>query len=66
MSNVYGDELLGMILPIVEQRLRVADWRIRESAILAIGAVAEGCTNGGVGASSPRGLKGSVRAHPGA
>ena len=25
MSNVYGDELLGMILPIVEQRLRVAD-----------------------------------------
>jgi len=23
MSNLFGDELLGMILPIVEQRLRV-------------------------------------------
>ena len=27
MSNVFGDELLGMILPIVEQRFREQDWR---------------------------------------
>ena len=46
MSNVFGDELLGMILPIVEQRFRDPDWRLRESAILAIGAVSEGCTTG--------------------
>ena len=46
MSNVFGDELLGMILPIVEQRFREQDWRLRESAILAIGAVSEGCTTG--------------------
>jgi transportin-1 len=46
MSNLFGDELLGMILPIVEQRLREPNWRLRESAILAIGAVSEGCTAG--------------------
>mgnify|MGYP001183022614 CR=1 FL=1 len=46
MSNVFGDELLGMILPIVEQRFREQDWRLRESAVLAIGAVSEGCTTG--------------------
>ena len=44
MSNVFGDELLGMILPIVEQRFRESDWRLRESAILAVGAVSEGAT----------------------
>ena len=46
MSNVFGDELLGMILPIVEQRMRDPNWRLRESATLAIGAVSEGCTTG--------------------
>ena len=46
MSNVFGDELLGMILPIVEQRFRETDWRLRESAILAVGAVSEGCDAG--------------------
>ena len=46
MSNVFGDELLGMILPIVEQRFRESDWRLRESAILAVGAVSEGCDAG--------------------
>jgi hypothetical protein len=35
-----------MILPIVEVRLRDPDWRLRESAILAIGAVSEGCGAG--------------------
>ena len=35
-----------MILPIVEQRFREQDWRLRESAVLAIGAVSEGCTTG--------------------
>ena len=31
---------------IVEQRLADANWRLRESAILALGAVAEGCSGG--------------------
>ena len=46
MSNLFGDDLLPMILPVVEQRLRDANWRLRESAILALGAVAEGCSGG--------------------
>ena len=46
MSNLFGDDLLPMILPVVEQRLADANWRLRESAILALGAVAEGCSGG--------------------
>ena len=46
LSNVFGDELLPLMLPVVEQRLRDPRWEIRESAILALGAVAEGCSAG--------------------
>ncbi|KAG1677077.1 hypothetical protein FOA52_001247 [Chlamydomonas sp. UWO 241] len=46
LSLVYGDELLPILLPIVEQRLGDGNWRARESAILALGAVAEGCHTG--------------------
>ncbi len=46
LSNVFGDELLPLMLPVVEQRLRDTRWEIRESAILALGAVAEGCAGG--------------------
>lgn len=34
LSNHFGDELLPIILPIVQQRLRDADWRARESGVL--------------------------------
>jgi transportin-1 len=40
---VFGDDLLPVLMPIVEGRLANEDWRARESAILALGAVAEGC-----------------------
>ncbi|PRW61530.1 transportin-1-like isoform X1 [Chlorella sorokiniana] len=46
LSNHFGDELLPIILPIVQQRLHDADWRARESAILALGAVSQGCATG--------------------
>mmetsp|Transcript_12222 Transcript_12222/g.16667 ORF Transcript_12222/g.16667 Transcript_12222/m.16667 type:complete len:922 (-) Transcript_12222:537-3302(-) len=46
LSNLYGDDLLPIMLPIVEQRLTNQDWKVRESAILALGAVAEGCARG--------------------
>ncbi|KAI3424477.1 hypothetical protein D9Q98_010027 [Chlorella vulgaris] len=46
LSNHFGDELLPIILPIVQQRLRDADWRARESAILALGAISNGCATG--------------------
>lgn len=47
LSNNLGDEhILPQLLPIVQQRLGESDWRVRESAILALGAVSEGCHMG--------------------
>lgn len=46
LSNHFGDELLPIILPIVQQRLGDAVWRVRESAILALGAISNGCATG--------------------
>lgn len=43
LASLYGDELLPAVLPVVSARLRHADWRARESAVLALGAVALGC-----------------------
>lgn len=40
------DALLPHVLPIVEQYLSDNDWRLREAAILALGAVADGCAEG--------------------
>jgi transportin-1 len=37
LSNVFGDELLPVLLPIVEARLQEPGWPARESAILALG-----------------------------
>lgn len=46
LSMCYPSEMLPVLLPIVDVRLRDSDWRLRESAILAMGAVAEGCDAG--------------------
>ncbi|MEW5299688.1 MAG: hypothetical protein WDW36_002678 [Sanguina aurantia] len=46
LSLTYHDELLPVLLPIVQQRLQNSDWHARESAILALGAVSEGCHTG--------------------
>jgi transportin-1 len=48
LSNNYEDQdLLPLMLPIVQQNLdQQQDWRLRESAILALGAVSEGCHMG--------------------
>ncbi|KXZ52849.1 hypothetical protein GPECTOR_8g231 [Gonium pectorale] len=46
LSNNYGDDLLPLLLPIVQQRLQEANWSARESAILALGAVSHGCHAG--------------------
>ncbi|KAI5647783.1 hypothetical protein M9H77_33788 [Catharanthus roseus] len=48
-SNVFGDEILPTLMPIIQQKLRASDdasWKEREAAVLAIGAIAEGCFNG--------------------
>ncbi|CAK9221083.1 unnamed protein product [Sphagnum troendelagicum] len=49
LSTVFGDEILPVLMPLVQVRLSTtADsaWKEREAAVLALGAVAEGCISG--------------------
>ncbi len=46
LSNVFHDEILPVLLPILKETLVHQDWTIKESGILVLGAVAEGCYNG--------------------
>ena len=43
MSYVFQNDMLQVLLPLIEQLLQSPDWQRRESAILAIGAVADNC-----------------------
>ncbi|XAR59860.1 hypothetical protein NMG60_11015852 [Bertholletia excelsa] len=49
LSNVFGDEILPTLMPIIQAKLSATDdaaWKEREAAVLALGAIAEGCING--------------------
>uniref|UniRef100_A0A914VK87 Transportin-1 n=1 Tax=Plectus sambesii TaxID=2011161 RepID=A0A914VK87_9BILA len=46
LSNIFGDDFLPTLLPILKETLFHQQWEIKESGILALGAVAEGCMNG--------------------
>lgn len=46
MAVSFGNDLLEILLPYLKERLFHEDWRYRESGILALGAIAEGCING--------------------
>jgi hypothetical protein len=49
LSTVFGDEILPILMPLVQVRLSTttdAAWKEREAAVLALGAVAEGCISG--------------------
>lgn len=49
LSNVFGDEILPMLMPIVQVNLSTNGdeaWKEREAAVLALGAIAEGCISG--------------------
>ncbi|KAJ4715946.1 transportin 1 [Melia azedarach] len=49
LSNVFGDEILPSLMPIIQAKLSTSGdeaWKDREAAVLALGAVAEGCING--------------------
>ncbi|XP_042471730.1 transportin-1-like [Zingiber officinale] len=49
VSNVFGDEILQTLMPLIQQKLATTNdtsWKEREAAVLAIGAIAEGCING--------------------
>jgi hypothetical protein len=42
LSNVFNDSLLPVLLPSLKQVLVSPDWVVKESGILALGAIAEG------------------------
>ncbi|KAI1726802.1 HEAT-like repeat domain-containing protein [Ditylenchus destructor] len=46
LSGIFGDPFLDHLLPILKDTLFHQRWDIKESGILALGAVAEGCTSG--------------------
>ncbi|XP_060536964.1 transportin-1 [Cylas formicarius] len=46
LANVFRDELLPILIPILKETLFHQDWDIKESGILALGAIAEGCMSG--------------------
>ncbi|KAI3419849.1 Importin N-terminal domain-containing protein [Psidium guajava] len=49
ISNVYGDDILPALMPLVQAKLSLSgdeNWKEREAAVLALGAIAEGCIRG--------------------
>jgi transportin-1 len=42
----FGDEILRVLMPLLNERLASSKWSVREGAILALGASAEGTING--------------------
>lgn len=49
LSNVFGDEILPTLMPIIQAKLSTSGedtWKDREAAVLALGAIAEGCLAG--------------------
>jgi transportin-1 len=42
LANVFREELLPVLVPILKETLFHQDWEIKESGILALGAIAEG------------------------
>lgn len=42
----FGDDLLPILVPFISEMLNHSDYLAKESAILALGAIAEGCMNG--------------------
>uniref|UniRef100_H3CPV8 Transportin-1 n=1 Tax=Tetraodon nigroviridis TaxID=99883 RepID=H3CPV8_TETNG len=46
LANVFRDELLLHILPLLKELLFHPDWVVKESGILVLGAIAEGCMQG--------------------
>ena len=42
LANVFHGELLPVLLPILKETLFHQEWVVKESGILALGAIAEG------------------------
>lgn len=46
LANVFRDELLLHILPLLKELLFHPEWLVKESGILVLGAIAEGIERG--------------------
>ncbi|ETE65694.1 Transportin-1, partial [Ophiophagus hannah] len=46
LANVFREELLPHILPLLKELLFHPEWVVKESGILVLGAIAEGCMQG--------------------
>ncbi|KAJ3604764.1 hypothetical protein NHX12_026816 [Muraenolepis orangiensis] len=46
LANVFRDDLLAHLLPLLKELLFHPEWVIKESGILVLGAIAEGCMQG--------------------
>lgn len=46
LANVFREDLLPILIPILKETLFHQEWQIKESGILALGAIAEGCMSG--------------------
>jgi transportin-1 len=46
LANVFQNDILDHLLPLLKQLLSSQDWKQRECGILALGAIAEGCMDG--------------------
>ena len=46
LSNVFHEDILETLLPILTSKLQSEEWEEIEVAILALGAIAEGCMKG--------------------
>lgn len=45
LANVFHDDLMPVLLPILKETLESLEWEVKESGILVLGAIAEGCAN---------------------
>lgn len=46
LANVFHDEMLSIVLPLLKDLLFHQEWELKESGILVLGAIAEGCMSG--------------------
>uniref|UniRef100_A0A8C5FD70 Transportin 1 n=1 Tax=Gadus morhua TaxID=8049 RepID=A0A8C5FD70_GADMO len=46
LANVFRDDLLAHLLPLLKELLFHPEWVVKESGILVLGAIAEGCMQG--------------------
>ncbi|KAJ3390125.1 karyopherin beta [Entophlyctis sp. JEL0112] len=42
LSNVFGDDIVGLVLPWVQNHLQNPDWKFREAAVMAFGSILDG------------------------